>query len=404
MGLSFISVRKLSRRGFVFRTCALALGILALAGLARASVWIEESGSAPADRRGVFAELLAAPEIPSESAIWLDPDEFASLDRLSPSGSVEPSEELSQGFEERVELPKAEGYFTGDSFGASQDVVVRGSVNLPSIKAIQFWGNGYFGKGKVEPKAWNGRIKDENSGAAAGINLPVGVGTFSAYYNYHRNRSNFSERKILQESGVIGSSFYANLGGFYFAALGTYGDDDYSARDATGARSAIRVGGYQTTAFFETGYEMATLGMFVLKPFGSYQYTNLKHGNFDPETLLQGPGKRGYNTCLMTLGSRVDLNLAGLDVFTLEGRMAWVKELRKKSESFRIFNYGRVPGTVSAAQPFFQGQGAGSDYFWGGLGLRLSLMGALAVSADYDCIVNKYQTLNEGSLSLLFGF
>ena len=140
---------------------------------------------------------------------------------------------------------------------------------------------------------------------------------------------------------------------------------------------------------------MATRGMFVLKPFGSYQYTNLKHGAFDVQTLRQFPGKRNYNSCLMTLGSRVDLNLAGLDVFTMEGRMAWVTQLRKRDESIQTFCYGRVPGTVSMAQPYFKGNGAGSDFFWGGIGLRLCLRGSLSVSADYDCLVNKYQTLNE---------
>ncbi len=128
---------------------------------------------------------------------------------------------------------------------------------------------------------------------------------------------------------------------------------------------------------------MATLGMFVLKPFGSYQYTNLKHGNFNTATLAQYAGKRSYNSCLMTLGSRVVLNLAGLDAFTLEGRMAWITQLRKRTESIQSFCYGRVPGTVSMSQPYFHGTGAGSDLFWGGIGLRLSLKGTLSVSADY---------------------
>ena len=88
----------------------------------------------------------------------------------------------------------------------------------------------------------------------------------------------------------------------------------------------------------------------------------------------------------------------------MEGRMAWITQLRQRNESIQTFNYGRVPGTISMAQPYFEGSGAGSDFFRGGVGLRLSLWGALSVSADYDCLINKYQTLNEGSLSLLFGF
>ena len=401
----------------VSRTRATALGIylfFALSQVVCASVFPEELYSGTTTRRGVFAEYLRddfsstqRDEATRESAIPCD--EFVSsisnerrLFSLGYDASL--VDEIGAPRDERVETSAPQGYFTGNSFYASQDVVVRGSVNLPSIKSIQFWGNGYFGDGHVSPKGWDGRVKDNNSGAAIGLNLPLGVGTLSGYYNYHRNRSKFDARNILQESDGFGLTFYANAGGFYFATLGLYGDDDYAARDVTGEFGALSLNGRQSTFSFETGYEMATLGMFVLKPFGSYQYTNVKHDAFDAQTLSRLDGKRKYNSCLMTLGSRVDLNLAGLDVFTLEGRMAWITQLRKRSESIRSINYGRVPGTTTSAQPYFQGNGAGSDLFWGGIGLRLSLLGSLAVSADYDCLVNKYQTTNETSFSLLFGF
>lgn len=334
----------------------------------------------------------------------LSPDAFANVSSFSAIASNLTTEELEPGFAEREPQAVAQGYYYGAPFGASQDAIVRGSVNLPSLNSIQFWGNGYFGYGHVTPKNWDGRVLNNNSGGAFGINVPLGLATLSGYYNYHRNRSKTAGRKIQQESDGGGLVFYFNAGGFYMSALGIYGDDGYTASDLNYRYPTRFIGGRQATGFFETGYEMATLGMFVLKPFCSYQYTNAQHGRFDLNTLERLDGKKKYNSCLMTLGSHVDLNLAGLDVFTLEGRMAWITQLRKRSESIQTFCYGRVPGTMGLAQPYFQGSGAGNDAFWGGIGLRLSLFGALSVSADYDCLVNKYQTLNEGSVSLLFGF
>ena len=398
------------------RLTVVALGacvFAAASSFASAAIFPEGIYTSSYERRGVFEEILGETPDLSSGVFWEEQgafeEELASYERAFDGASAAQAsgvftDELYRGFEERPVVESSQGYYTGSAFGVSRDAVVRGAVNLPPIEAIQFWGNGYYGSGHIRPRNWDERIKTNNTGAALGLNLPLGNATISAYYNYQRNRTNLSQRRVRQEDNGVGMAFYLNSGGFYITALGVYGDDNYKARDIAGQLGAISFGGYQATGFFETGYEMATRGMFVLKPFGSYQYTNLKHGAFDVQTLRQFPGKRNYNSCLMTLGSRVDLNLAGLDVFTMEGRMAWVTQLRKRDESIQTFCYGRVPGTVSMAQPYFKGNGAGSDFFWGGIGLRLCLRGSLSVSADYDCLVNKYQTLNEGSLSLLFGF
>ncbi len=294
----------------------------------------------------------------------------------------------------------------------SQDVVVRGSVNLPSIRAIQFWGNAYSGSGRVDPYGdEGGRIASNNTGASVGLTLPLGLATISGFYNYHRDREFLPGGRMEQKDNSYGMAAYMNLGGFYFAASGFYGDDKYRGRgvatvDASGAATRLSpsFGGSQSTGYFETGYEMMSLGMFVLKPFGSYHYSNVRHGKFDAGNFATVAGKQKYNSCRMTLGSRIDLNLAGLDVFTMQARMAWITELRSKAESFTSFCYGRVPGTVTPASPYYVGSGAGKDAFWGGVGLRLSLMGTFSLAVDYDTIYSKRHTLHEGSFGLLFGF
>lgn len=284
----------------------------------------------------------------------------------------------------------------------AQDVVVRGSVNLPSFKTIQFWGNMYSGSGEIEPNGWGNReVQGNYTGASVGLNLPLGAATLSGFYNYHRDHEFFTPGRVEQKDNSGGASLYLNSGGFYFALAGLYGVDKYTAKGRGGRRS---FDGSQSSGYFETGYEMMAGGMFVLKPFGSYHYSNVRHEGFDAQTWSRESGKDKYNSCKLTLGSRIDLNLAGLDSFTLQGRMAWTTELRDKTESMRTFSYGRVPGTFSPASPYFVGEGGGSDTFWGGAGLRLSLLGMLACSVDYDCLFNKRQTNHIGSLSLLFGF
>ncbi len=329
-------------------------------------------------------------------------------------------------FASYVSQGASEVAYSGSNSYFSQDVVIRGSVlNMPSLTSLQFWGNGYVGYGHVTPKRER-RVGEDLSGTAFGLNVPLGFATVSAYYDYHKNRAYYDANTIRQHSDAFGASVYLNVGDFYAVASGLYGDDGYLGRsvatlfpatseealggeeneslEPTSVVNSSRIKGCQQTWYFETGYEMATLGLFSLQPFAAYQYSNLKHGDFDVDSLVNTGGTRKYNSCLATLGSRVNVNLAGMDVFSLQGRMAWLTQMRKKNEAFHSFSYGRVPGTISPSQPYFVGKGAGSDYFWGGLGLRLSLKGMLAVSADYDCLINKYQTLNVGSLGLLIGF
>ncbi len=337
--------------------------------------------SRPAVRRGVFDELGA-----------FDANAFAvSIDDFSPLDAA------------RAAAPRSEATFNGSSLSFSQDVVVRGSVRLPELKTFQFWGNGYLGSGEIRPVAWDGEIDANATGAQVGVNMPMGALNFTAYYNYHRNSVKYSGRAVRQNDHLVGAGVYLHAGPLYFTALANYGDDAYNATG--GDVGSASYDGYQAAGYFETGYEMHTLGLFVLKPFGSYQYSYLEHDNFNPNTLGKIDGdKRNYDACYMTLGSRIDVNLAGLDSFTLQGRMAWVTQLRSQTESIQNFCFGRVPGTFAPSSPYYQGEGAGDDFFWGGVGLRLSLWGALAIAGDYDCLVSKEQTFHVGSLGLLFGF
>jgi len=336
------------------------------------------------DKQGAFGELGAFDRLDATNAD-VSLAEFSPLD--APRSDA---------------APRSEATFNGSSFAFSQDVVVRGSVRLPELKSFQFWGNGYLGSGEIRPRRWDGEIDANATGAQIGVNMPMGSLNFTAYYNYHRNRVKYSGRSVRQNDNLVGAGVYLHAGGFYFTALGAYGDDGYQAKG--GDVGSASYDGYQAGGYFETGYELHTLGLFVLKPFGSYQYSYLEHDNFDPNSLRKLDGKRNYDACYMTLGSRIDVNLAGLDSFTLQGRLAWVSQLRSQDESIQNFCFGRVPGTFAPTSPYYQGEGAGDNFFWGGVGLRLSLWGALAIAGDYDCLVNKEQTFHVGSLGLLFGF
>ena len=302
--------------------------------------------------------------------------------------------------EDRAEPNRLE--YDGANVAFSQDVVVRGSVALPSFKALQFWGNAYSGSGRVNPQSWDGaRVRNNVTGASVGLNLPLGAATITGFYNYHRDREFLPGTRVEQQDNSYGMAFYLNSGGFYLSATGLYGTDDYSAGRGEAKKN---FDGTHCAGRFETGYSMMQGGMFVLEPYGAYHYSNVRHDGFDPVAWESTGGKKKYNSCTATLGSRVNLNLAGLDAFTLQGRMAWIAELRSRTESATTFAYGRVPGTFSPSSPYFVGSGVGNNAFQAGVGLRLSLMGMFAIATDYDCLFSKRQTVHIGSLGLLFGF
>lgn len=332
-----------------------------------------------------FAELAAS----FDETAAVSAEELATVDSFAPIQSAPRPTERSEA---TVGL---------DGVSFSQDVVVRGSVRLPSLKALQIWGNAYVGGGKIRPDSFAGRLKEKTTGAQIGATLPLGGLSTSGYYNYHSNKLTTGPLEIKQQTNLFGVGTYTHLGGFYFALMGTYGNDKYEAK-TTNAGKFENFDGYQASGYFETGYEWPTAGLFVLKPFGSYQYSYLEHDEF--ALGFNQAGKRNYDACYMTLGSRIDVNLGGLDSFTLQARTAWVAQLRSQNESIQNFCFGRIPGTIAPSQPYFTKDGAGSDYFWGGVGLRLSLFGAFAAAIDYDCLVNKNQTLHVGSAGLLFGF
>ena len=389
------------------RFCVTIVCALVAFCVSRSDAEAQDRSNGILERLGMGAPQLLVDE-PSldesvfESAVSERESLFTKLALLESTTSLSSDAALVKavGEDRRLEGTTVDYYGNGYSF--SEDVVMRGSVSLPSFSAIQFWGNAYSGGGHIRPVGDDSRIKRNNTGASLGLNLPLGAATITGFYNYHRDREFFAPGRVQQTDNSFGLAFYYNNGGFYASGSGLYGDDRYKTKSS--AFETLEFRGEQTAAYIETGYNMMNGGMFVLEPFASYHYANVRHGAFDPTLWSTESGRKKYNSCTATLGSRVNLNLAGLDCFTLQGRMAWVAELRRRTESITTFNYGRVPATFTPASPYYVGQGGGDNLFWAGAGLRLSLWGMLAVAVDYDCFFNKRQTLNEGSLGLLFGF
>lgn len=293
--------------------------------------------------------------------------------------------------------------YNGNSLSFSKEAIIRGSLSLPSLKKIQIWGNAYFGSGHITPNE-AGRIKNKLSGAMVGLTLTCGsFGRISGYYNFNEGKLDFSNLKTKAETNLAGLSYSMEAGSAYLTVLGTYGNDSYIL-DSLQQNRSLDYEGYQATGYIESGLLMKTNGLFALNPFGSLQYSYLEHDSIDRSTFSILDGEQtNYNAFYSTMGSRITVNLAGMNAFTLQGRMAWIHQLRSQNESIQNISFGRIPGSILPTQVFYEGN-AGRDYFWGSAGLRVGLWNFLALSLDYDLLINSYQTTHLGSAGLLISF
>lgn len=295
--------------------------------------------------------------------------------------------------------------FGGESFSFTKDAVIRG-FDLP-CRSFQIWGDYYIGKGEIDPKnAAEGLLLDsELNGAQIGLNLGLGSAFLATcYYNYHASEISSSlggGGRVPYNNGAKthlgGVGLRYNTSGFYFSLLGNYGLDDYELT-AENAESSLDYDGWQWGGSFETGYMMST-GLFALKPFGNWQYSYLKCDGIDYSRCRAKEDDFSCDALFQTLGARVDVDLS---LLTLQGRLGWVHQYLH-SAPINNFWFSRTAGTYTPAQCFFEGT-SGSDYFWGGAGVKISLAGMMAATLDYDVLLNHYQTTHLGSVGLLFSF
>lgn len=298
----------------------------------------------------------------------------------------------------------------GDSFSftkdLSDDAVIRG-FDLP-CRSFQIWGDYYIGKGEIEPKGTPEPLSFDNSinGAQLGINLGLGSGMLAtAYYNYDKNK--LSSDAVPGKRTPFTNDAQTHLGGFglryntqgfFFSLLGTAGLDDYELLSRNG-ETCLNYDGWQAGGSFETGYFMRTGGMFTLKPFGNLQYNYIKADGIDYTAFRHKDDKFKADALFQTLGARIDAELA---LVTLQGRFGWVHQYLK-SAPINNYQFSRTAGTFTPTQSFFEGS-TSSDYFWGGAGVKVSLLGTIAASFDYDVLLNCRHTTHLGSVGLLWNF
>ncbi len=286
----------------------------------------------------------------------------------------------------------------GESFSFTKDAVIRG-VDIP-CSSFQIWGDFYVGKGEIEPKESGLSLDNELDGAQIGLNWGLGSGMLAtAYYNY--SRSELSNEGVFAneaQTHLGGLGLRYNTGGFYFSLLGTAGLDDYELT-ADGSGDALGYDGWQAGGSFETGYYMRTGGLFTLKPFGNIQYSYVKADGADlnARTLKEEDFKA--DALFQTLGARID---AELGLMVLQARIGWIHQYLKDSP-ISSYWFSRTPGTYTPAQAFFEGT-TGTDYFWGGTGVKFSFFGTMAASLDYDVLFNSRQTTHIASAGLLWSF
>lgn len=367
----------------------LLTGSLFLAGWAETrGIESREIKTRRAETRGFKTpgtETRGADNLGTEASFWSDfilPTEAA-------AGRMDDS---SRGLIGQTEVSQ-----TADSLSFSKDVIIRG-IDFPSCRSFQIWGDYYLGSGEINPKDSPYLIDNDLNGAQIGLNIGLGSAFLATgYYNYNRSEITYDGKSNEDKTHLGGVGLRYNAGGFYFTLLGNYGIDSYELSAEDGRQ--LDYDGWQAGGSFETGYTMSTGGLFTLKPFGNLQYSHLACDGFDRKRFTAGGDDLKYDALFQTLGARIDVDLS---LLTLQGRMAWVHQYLTAAP---INNYwfGRNPGTYTPTQLFYEGT-AGRDYFWGGLGLKLSLFGMMAATLDYDVLVNSYQTTHLGSAGLLWSF
>ena len=305
----------------------------------------------------------------------------------------------------------------GESFSFTKDAVIRG-FDLP-CRSFQIWGDYYVGSGSISPKNLDGGYSFDTDLDGAQIGLNIGLGSAflaTIYYNYQGSEleadsewgdSDFPSYLNKAKTHLGGIGLRYNTSGFYFSLIGNYGIDDYDLTSYTYSETETFSGlaekkagydGWQAGGSFETGYMMST-GLFDFKPFGNWQYSYLKADGIDYKAAAYKDDKFGADALFQTLGARIDVDFS---LVTLQGRLGWVHQYLS-SAPINNYLFSRTSGTYTPSTCFFEGS-SGSDYFWGGAGIKLSLFGTIAASLDYDVLLNHYQTTHLGSVGLLWSF
>ena len=294
---------------------------------------------------------------------------------------------------------------TADGLRFSQDVILRGSLGMDACRAFQIWGNFYAGGGNIKPDGFGEKIKHDLDGTQLGLTLGLGNAfSLSGYYNYNDSSAKYNGAKNSTSTHLGGLGLRYNLSGFYFSLLGNYGDDCSTLKETDGDHRSLDYDGWQATGFFETGFQWPTSGrLFVLTPFSNFQYSSMEFDGFNRAQFTTTGKSVSYDAFYQTLGSRIDLNLPGCGMLGLQGRLAWVHQYLGEAAPINNYQFGRIPGTLTPISAFYEGNG-GRDWFWGGIGAKLSLFNLLSATLDYDVLLNAHQTTHVGSVGLMIGF
>ncbi|MDD3587699.1 MAG: autotransporter outer membrane beta-barrel domain-containing protein [Thermoguttaceae bacterium] len=297
---------------------------------------------------------------------------------------------------------------SGQGVEFSQEVVVRGSLSslksfsLPSIKRFRLWGNAYWGNGDVTPSGQSLKLDHSSNGAMIGVTLPISCCTLSGYYNYNNSNLTATARDREQTTHLGGLGLYFNTGGVYLTLLGNGGMDSYSF-DRNAGDVGLDFDGYQLSGSVEIGCEMNTKSLFVLKPFTMLQYSRLWHDDYNLATGTVLDDSRKYNAMYSVSGAKVDVKLGSSDFLTCQGRFAWVYQMLSENAPMSTYWFGRISGTATPAQLFYEGNLA-SSAFWVGVGAKVSCFSKISITVDYDVLTNKNQTNNLLSVGALLSW
>lgn len=284
----------------------------------------------------------------------------------------------------------------------SEDVILRGSLGLDTCRAIQIWGDYYASGAKLRPDETDWDISQKFDGWMLGGTVGLGTAlSISGYYNQQKHNITYDNATNKATARLGGLSIRYNLAGFYFSLLGCYSDDIYTLVEDGGEGRSLDYDGWQATGFFETGYQWETAGgLFVLTPFSNIQYSTLKHDAIDRRAFTKGNDSADYDALYQTLGARIDLNW--LSMLGLQGRLAWVHQYRDESPILN-YQFSRVPGTITPTMTYDIGTG-GRNWFWCGIGGKISVLKVASVTLDYDVTMNNCQVTHIGSVGVLVGF
>ncbi|MDO5553810.1 MAG: autotransporter outer membrane beta-barrel domain-containing protein [Planctomycetia bacterium] len=289
------------------------------------------------------------------------------------------------------ETEESDLIFRGASRKSSLSRQILNKSGLSSM--TQVWANAYLGGGTLEPQNTPEMDRDL-LGAMVGMNFSMLGGTVSGFYNYNKGSLEAQNSSLDQTTNLGGIGYSNSASCIYWSLVGAGGIDSYETSGAMPARS---FDGWQALGLIEVGGEMDTGSLFVLRPFTMLQYSYLKHDGL-PDVFEEQKNAAFWST----MGSRVDIRL-GSDTFKIQGRMAWVHQLLSDNDPITNYWFGRVAGTVTPSQCHFTGS-TGRDYFWGGIGLKMAFFSRIAISLDYDVLMNGYQNVQLGSLGLLMAF